>query len=99
MVQTPSLSDYLDKESMGKSAVDPFSGVEHENRVIDEAFDRVQEALDDEQTYRQELIARMFGGKLTARQYAVLLKMNDDEIEMAKLREKQDFVQEQYAKD
>lgn len=86
MPQTPTLQDYINKESMGQSAVDPFSGVEYENKVVDEAFDRVQEALDDEQTYRRELIGRMFGGKLTARQYAVLLKMNDDEIEMAKIQ-------------
>lgn len=84
---------------MGKSAVDPFSGVEYENKVVDEAFERVQEALEDEQTYRQELIGRMFGGKLTPRQYAVLLKMNDDEREMAKLQEREDFLQEEHAKD
>jgi len=38
------------------------------------------EENEDEDTYRRELLARMFGGKLTARQYGVLMRMSADEL-------------------
>ena len=42
------------------------------------------EAEEDKETYRKELLARMFGGKLTTRQFAVLMNMNEGERENAK---------------
>lgn len=68
MLKPPTLQDFFDKEAQGKSPIGShLSGVDYENQEVDEAFDRVQEALGDELTYRKELVGRMFGGNLTAR--------------------------------
>jgi len=37
---------------------------------------RILEEQGNEDQYRRELVARMFGGKLTARQYGVLMNIN-----------------------
>ena len=37
------------------------------------------EEQDDEESYRRELLARMFGNKLTSRQFGVLMQMGHDE--------------------
>lgn len=45
------------------------------------------------------MLARMFGGKLTTRQFAVLMNMNDNERELAKQARLDDFKTEHHAKD
>jgi hypothetical protein len=37
------------------------------------------EAEEDETTYRKELLARMFGGKISSRQFGVLMNMSQNE--------------------
>ena len=44
-------------------------------------LNRIMEELEDEDTYRRELLARMFGGKLTPRQFGVLMRMSADELD------------------
>jgi hypothetical protein len=49
--------------------------------VEEEELNRILEQEEDHETYRRELLARMFGGKLTSRQYGVLMKMGNDRRE------------------
>lgn len=52
-----------------------------------------------DQDYKKELMARMFGGTLTARQYAVLCNMEQDEILKEKGEKQDDFTKTKMAKD
>jgi len=99
LVQTPTLEEYFDRTSKGISPIDKLQGVDYENSQIDEAFGRVQEALQDEKLYKKELLARMFGGKLTARQFEVLCNMSQDELLKAKMQEKMEETDDYKAKD
>ena len=84
-VKTPDLEGYFERQASGKSPIDNLSGVDYEKAVEDEELQRIQEAQGDEESYRKELLARLFGGKLTARQYAVFMNMSDSQQEQAKL--------------
>jgi hypothetical protein len=44
---------------------------------VDQEMERKREEEMDEDTYRRELVARLFGGKLSARQYGVLMNYQD----------------------
>ena len=84
-VETPTLEQFFDNESKGRDHTEKLQGYDHERSQEQEELDRIMEEHDDEETHRRELLARMFGGKLTARQYGVLMRMTDDEREQAKL--------------
>jgi hypothetical protein len=56
---------------------DNYSGVDNEERDEQEEIHRIQEEQENDNLYRRELLARLFGGKLTARQYSVLLNMTN----------------------
>jgi hypothetical protein len=51
-----------------------------ENEEDSEAA-RIMDEEQDQANYRRELLARMFGGKLTSRQYGVLMNMTADDNE------------------
>ena len=57
------------------------------------------EAEQDESTYKRELLARMFGGKLTSRQFGVLLNMPQDQQDKERIARKEDYKLEHKAKD
>lgn len=78
-VKAPGLEDFFEREAKGKSPIDNFSGVDFEESAQDEELRRIMEEHGASETYRRELLARMFGGKLTARQYGVLANMAADE--------------------
>jgi hypothetical protein len=67
LVDTPSLDKYFKSESKGQSAINNFQGIDYERQQADEEFGRIMEAEEDETSYRKELMARMFGGKLSSR--------------------------------
>ena len=47
----------------------------------EEELNRILEQEEDHETYKRELLARMFGGKLSSRQYGVLMNMGFDRRE------------------
>jgi hypothetical protein len=49
------------------------------------------EAEDDETSYRKELMARMFGGKLTSRQFGVLMNMPQDLQDKERMERRGEF--------
>ena len=84
-VESPTFGEYFDKKAKGKDLYGKLGGYDYERAQEEEEFDRIMEEQDDEESYRRELLARMFGNKLTARQFGVLMKMGHDEQEQAKL--------------
>ena len=50
----------------------------------DEEISRLNAEQAEEEAYRKELLSRMIGGKLSARQYALLMRMPEDELERSK---------------
>ena len=66
-VDTPTLDKYFTAESKGKSAMDNFDSNEFDMLKAEEEYERIMEAEEDENSYKRELLARMFGGKLTSR--------------------------------
>jgi hypothetical protein len=59
----------------------------------------MEEELEDEHSYRKELIARMFGGKLSSRQYGLLVGASYDTEEQNAVRKAVEFKQQLHAKD
>ena len=57
------------------------------------------EAEEDETSYKKELLARMFGGKLTSRQFGVLMNMPQNQQDKEMMVRKGEFKDEQIAKD
>jgi len=80
-VESPTLSQYFDNLSKGQDALGKLGGFDYERAQEDEELNRILAEEDDQESYRRELLARMFGGKLTSRQYAVLMRMGHDERE------------------
>jgi len=74
----PSFGEYFDREAEGKYVFDNTSGVDRERASREEEFQRIEEDQESEHLYRRELLARLHGGKLTARQLGVLLKSSSD---------------------
>jgi hypothetical protein len=85
MIDTPTFEKYFDAESKGKAATDKFDSNEYDMLKAEEEYERIMEAEEDESTYKRELLARMFGGKLTSRQYGVLLNMPQDQQDKERL--------------
>ena len=48
------------------------SGQDYEDEQLRDEFDRIQEDEIDQTAYKKELWAKMYGGKLTNRQFEVL---------------------------
>lgn len=84
-LETPTFGQYFNKKAKGQDLYGKLGGYDHERAEEQEEFDRIMEEQDDEESYRRELLARMFGNKLTARQFGVLMRMGHDEREQAKL--------------
>ena len=55
-----------------------LGGFDYERMQEEEELNRILEQEEDQDTYRRELLARMMGGKLTSRQYGVLMRMGHD---------------------
>ena len=55
--------------------------MEYERQIEDEEIGLLNREQEEEEAYRKELLARMIGGKLSARQYALLMQMPEDELE------------------
>jgi len=73
--------------------------VEHEKAQEQEDLERILDDVDIEGTYRRELWARMYGGKLTARQYGVLMNMSHDSDEIKQNNKVQHFKDQIEARD
>jgi hypothetical protein len=73
LVESPDFKTYFDREAEGQSPYGQRQTRAEEDQEADKEFNRILEEEDDELNYRKELLARMFGGKLTARQYGVLM--------------------------
>lgn len=99
LVKAPDLASYYERQATGKSVIDDFSGVDYEREQEDEEINRLQAEEGDEEAYRRELLSRLFGGKLTARQYAVLMNMPDDELQRAKMEQQQEEKMKIHARD
>jgi hypothetical protein len=99
LIETPSLDEYFKAESRNQSAIDPFQSLDFEQMKNDEEYDRIMEAEEEEHTYRKELMARMFGGKITSRQFGVLMNMSQDQRELEAINRKKDFKTEKEAQD
>ena len=83
--EAPTFEQFFENESKGKEYYEKYQGYDHDRSGETEELNRIMEEHEDEQTYRRELLARMFGGKLTARQYATLMRMSADELVLARL--------------
>ena len=91
LIDTPTFDKYFRSEAKGVSSIDNFQTLDHERKVIDEEVERIIEAEQDELTYKKELMARMFGGKLTSRQFGVLMNMPNDEQDKQRLIREGEF--------
>lgn len=67
LFQTPTLESYFRKQAKGQSVYEPEDPEAEERREHQLEQERIQEDAEDEHNYRRELLARMFGGSLTAR--------------------------------
>ena len=81
MIETPTFESFFDNQAGGRSQYEKGSAYDHERTEEQEEVDRILDEAQNEDDYRRELFARMYGGKLTARQYGVLLKISADEDE------------------
>ena len=81
MFEQPTFEEYFDKEARGQHYLDNDFGIDKEQQAENEEFDRILEDEQDEGMYRRELLARMFGGQLTARQFGVLMRTHSEEDE------------------
>ena len=95
-MQTPTFEEYFKNKD---SHLDNFMSPDFDAIEADEEIARNLEAEEDELTYKKELIARLFGGKLTSRQYGVLLGMTKDKLEVEEIMKKNDFRSQEEAKD
>lgn len=71
MHETPTIHEYFDQESKDQDHFGNNTQAE-EDRENQEKLDTVLRVEEEEASYRKELLARMYGGTLTARQYAIL---------------------------
>lgn len=79
--------------------MDKFHTSDFEKQVAYEEIERIREAEEDEQNYRKELMARLFGRKLTSRQFGVLFNMPENEQDKEAMIRKNEFRQEKEARD
>lgn len=98
-IKAPDLQSYYERQAKGKSVIDDFSGVEYERNIEEEEIQRLQADQHDEDEYRRELLARLVGGKMTARQYAVFMNMSMDELQQIKLEKQKEEKMKVEAKD
>jgi len=98
LVRPPSFTEFFSQEAKGRS---PFDKATQGHEEVDEQeeLDRIMAEENDEDSYRRELMARMFGGKLSARQYGVLMRMNADNDEQLQINKAQDYKTKIEAKD
>jgi len=69
----PTFETYFENEAKGRSSYDKTHDIDQERQEEEEEYQRILEDVQDNDSYRRELLARMFGGKLTSRQYGVLI--------------------------
>jgi len=93
------LEEHFQKEAKGEDAINHFQTDDFDNKEHDEELERILEEDTADQDYKKELLARMFGGTLTARQYAVLFNMEQDEILKEKNQRQDSFEAENWSKD
>ena len=99
VIEPPTLEDYFTRQAKGQSVYEPVDPEEQERRELAQEEERIREDAEDELDYRKELLARMFGGSLTARQYGVLTGHASDEAAFANMQKLQDFKDKVRAKD
>lgn len=75
----PSFEEFFDREAEGKYVFDNVSGAERERSQVEDEFERILEDQESEQLHRRELLARLYGGKLTTRQLGVLIGTTTDD--------------------
>jgi hypothetical protein len=56
--------------------------VDNEEREQQEEMQRIQEEQENDYKYRRELVARLFGGSLTGRQFAIIFNMQDSNADV-----------------
>lgn len=93
------MEEHFQKEAKGEDAINHFQTDDFDNKEHDEELERILEEDTADQDYKKELLARMFGGTLTARQYAVLFNMEQDEILKEKNQRQDSFEAENWSKD
>ena len=91
LIESPTIEEFLDKEARGLAAITKYQDDDHDRREHEEEMARILEAEQDKASYKKELLARMFGGKLSTRQYEVLMNMDEDERALAKQQSLGDF--------
>ena len=94
-IETPDFNQYFSSQSKGRSQYDKTGGWDEERLDEKDELDRIIEEHDEDDSYRKELLARMFGNKLTSRQYAVLMNISNDEeqrMELDKIHDRKTVV-------
>ena len=99
MIDTPTFESFFEQQAKGGSYYESQSIVDQEMADEQEEIDRILDESQNEDQYRRELYARMFGGKLTARQYGVLMKISADGDQQDAINKIQEYKTKMEAKD
>lgn len=87
MLKEPTFEEFMKNQAEGRDMFDNFGSVENEQDEQEQEFQRITEEQENDNLYKRELLARLFGGTLTSRQYSVLfgqVDANEDQDEALK---------------
>mmetsp|Transcript_24320 Transcript_24320/g.37597 ORF Transcript_24320/g.37597 Transcript_24320/m.37597 type:complete len:179 (+) Transcript_24320:4621-5157(+) len=86
LLDAPTLGEFFGNEASNKGIYDKFKGTDFEDQANEDVMERLREEDFDNDEHTKQLIARMYGGNLSARQWGVLANMGGDSAEFEKRR-------------
>lgn len=97
LIRVPSLEEYFENVANKENVFDRSN--RDQNTELDEEIERIEQDQLNEQLYKRELVARLFGGSLTARQLGVLTNLMTTEERKEEISKAVQFKEKVDAKD